>query len=79
MPGTVTETWTPQWSEKGQGTTEQAKTEEKGNANKVDAQGGGTIPLGPRETGRRRVQIPEDVYDTTCVEKTTKGRGTLTG
>lgn len=28
MPGTVTETWTPQWSEKGQGTTEQAKTEE---------------------------------------------------
>ena len=28
MSGTVTETWTPQWSEKGQGTTEQAETEE---------------------------------------------------
>ena len=28
ISGTATETWTPQWSEKGQGTTEEAETEE---------------------------------------------------
>ena len=47
------------------------------NADKVDARGKGTVPFCPHEPGSRRVQVPENVNDTTLVEEATKGRSTL--
>ena len=82
MSGTPTETWTPQWSEKGQGTTVHDKTEHtqrKGMPTRSMREVRAAFHLVHVNPGVKGCKYRKMSVTQQASKRTRRGRGTLTG